>query len=350
MIDNEKFIKKFEIGNQSWSDYECYLNLNVEEVKPFLNLALNLKRKYFKNVIKIYTPGKEFPSISVTGDNCALSCDHCNKKFLKSMHPITSKEDLKSYLLNLYHNGGNGVLLSGGCLPDGSVPLLDYIDIIREVKEETHLIINTHTGLLNESLAKKLAEAKVDIVSFDFNLDNDIIHEIYHLEKDFDDYIKALKLLQKYNLNVIPHICIGLYYGTLHKELESIKYLKLSGFNPSLIVLIALIPPRGSKLKFTTPNPVDIAKIISLIRFNFPSTEISLGCMRPRGNVKVEIEKLAISAGINRIEIPSKKTLKWAKRKYPNIEFEYFSACCAIPQEFEQSTQSSDHLIKKYQI
>ena len=70
--------------------------------------------------------------------------------------------------------------------------------------------------------------------------------------------------------------------------------------------------------------------------------------MRPRGDVKVEIEKCAIKAGINRIEIPSKKTLKWAKELYPNINYNFFSACCAIPDEYEKFALSKDSDLRSY--
>ncbi|MFX0012943.1 MAG: hypothetical protein ACFE9R_21715, partial [Candidatus Hermodarchaeota archaeon] len=195
---------------------------------------------------------------------------------------------------------------------------------------------------------RKLAQVGVDIVSFDINMDEDIIKEIYHLDKNLDDYKKSIDILLKYRINVVPHICIGLYYGKLHQELESIKFIKESRLNPSLIVLIVLIPPKDAKTKFDRPEPQDIAKIISSIRFAFPNTEISLGCMRPRGNVKVEIEKYAIKSGINRIEIPSKNTLKWAKERDPNINYKFFSACCAIPNEFEKLALSKEPDLKNY--
>jgi uncharacterized radical SAM superfamily protein len=350
MNEFKNLLKKFETGIQSWSDYEEYLKLNSEEITPFLQLALKLKYKYFNNIIKIYTPGKSFPAISVTGSQCFLSCEHCNKKYLKAMHPITSTNDLSSFLLKHSQQGGIGALISGGCLPDGSIPLLDYLDSIKRIKKETNLIINAHTGLLDEHLANKLADAKIDIISFDFNLDDKIIKDIYHLDKNLDDYKKALNILRKYKLNIVPHICIGLYYGKLHNELESIKYLKISEFDPPLIVLIALIPPNESKSKFEPPKPIDIAKIISIIRFVFPKTEISLGCMRPRGALKIEIEKFALNAGINRIEIPSKKTLKWASKIHPEISFKFFSACCAIPQNLEEYALSEENIVSKYQF
>ncbi|MFX0074864.1 MAG: radical SAM protein [Candidatus Hermodarchaeota archaeon] len=348
MINNKKLLEKFLTGTQTWLDYDKFINLNINDLEPFLKRAYSLKTNNFGNLLKIYVPNKRFPAVSITGSECSLYCEHCNKKYLDGMVPIFSNSDLKEYLMNLHNEGGIGVLLSGGCLPDGSVPLLNYLDSIKEIKQKTNLIINAHTGLLNEETAKKLAQVGVDIVSFDINMDEEIIKDIYHLDKDLDDYKKAIDIMLKYGINIVPHICIGLYYGKLHKELESIKFLKESGLNPSLIVLIALIPPKDDKTKFNNPKPEDIAKIISSIRFVFPNTEISLGCMRPRGNVKVEIEKYAIKSGINRIEIPSKKTLKWAKETYPNITYNFFSACCAIPNKFEKFASSKDSDLKNY--
>jgi uncharacterized radical SAM superfamily protein len=115
-----------------------------------------------------------------------------------------------------------------------------------------------------------------------------------------------------------------------------------------LIVAIVLIPPKNSKLKFETPKPEDIAKIIALLRFVFPKSEISLGCMRPRGRIKIEVEKYAIKAGITRIEIPSRETLRWLKNHNQEIQFSFFSACCAIPKKFELLAKSKQLDIKRY--
>ena len=242
------------------------------------------------------------------------------------------------------------MLISGGCDPDGSVPLLNFIDTIKEIKKNTGLIINAHTGLLSEKTAEALADAEVDIISFDITMDKNAIREIYHLKKDKEDYKIALELLKKYNLNVVPHICVGLYYGEIHEELAALQYIKESGLNPSLIVIIALIPPKGKAARFREPNPLEIAKVIAVVRFLFPQTEISLGCMRPKAGIRIEIEKYALKAGINRIELPSKKTLKWLKKSNPEIQFQFFSACCAIPEEFESQAKSSETDIKIFKL
>ncbi|MFW9882153.1 MAG: hypothetical protein ACFFG0_54510, partial [Candidatus Thorarchaeota archaeon] len=118
--------------------------------------------------------------------------------------------------------------------------------------------------------------------------------------------------------------------------------------DPSLIVVIVLIPPKNSTTKFEIPQPEVIAKVISVIRFLFPMTEISLGCMRPRGNIKTEVEKMALKAGITRIEIPSRNTLKWLKNHRPEILFKFYSACCGIPKKYEKLAESKKSDIKRY--
>ena len=57
-----------------------------------------IRQENFPNEITFYGPGlkphktsefsgslKEFVSISVTGNNCALNCEHCNTKMLDNM-------------------------------------------------------------------------------------------------------------------------------------------------------------------------------------------------------------------------------------------------------------------------
>ncbi|MFX1238430.1 MAG: radical SAM protein [Promethearchaeota archaeon] len=349
MGEKSSLFKKFEKNHATWPDFQSFLELNEVQAMPFFELARKRTIKKFGNKLKIYIPNKRFPSISLTGRDCALECLHCDKKYLNGMKPIKKNKELEDFLFDLAAKNGTGVLISGGCDSDGSVPLREFMSTIKKIKGETNLIINTHTGLLNENTAKALAEAGIDIVSFDVTMDENIINEIYRMEKKSPlDYKQALYLLKKYRLNVVPHICIGLYYGKLHKELEAIKFLKESNINPSLIVFIALIPPNKSEITFQTPDPLDLAKIIAITRFNFPKTEISLGCMRPRGGLKVDIEKITIMAGITRLEIPSRKTIEWLMNFDPHVSFEFFSACCAIPEKFDAITRSKESDIKGY--
>jgi len=348
MSKTRELLDKIQSGTATWTDFSEFLNLDSKDLEPFFQLAQNITRRNFGNILKIYNPTAKFPAISITGSNCALECEHCNKKYLKGMKQILNNKDLELFLKDLHNKNGVGALISGGSEIDGSVPLYNFLDTIKKVKEETNLIINTHTGLLKEETAKKLAEANVDIISFDINMDEEVVRDIYHLDIDLDEYKKAIDLLKKYDLYIVPHICVGLHYGKLNKEIESLKFIKENLGQPSLIVVIVLIPPKNSEINFETLEPEVIAKVIAITRFIFPQTEISLGCMRPRGNIKVEVEKNALKAGVTRIEIPSKDTLKWLKKNNSEIQFKYYSACCAIPNKFENLAQSKKSEIKRY--
>lgn len=339
--------KENTTSQYNWDNFKELIKEDSEDIDSFLSTAQKIKQKNFGNLIKVYIPGAKFPAISVTGDRCELNCEHCNRKYLKGMKSITRSKELETFLIEHYDHDGVGALISGGSLSDGSVPLKDFLDTIKKVKKETDLIINTHTGLLNEHTAQKLAEAGVDIVSFDINMDREIIRDIYHLDKDLNDYKRAIELLKKHNLNIVPHICIGLHYGNLHKELESLKYIKESEIDPSLIVLIVLIPPKNSNGGFKIPSSNDIAKIIGITRYMFPKTEISLGCMRPRKKSRYSIEMKGLKGGITRIEMPSKKVLKKFKKENPQIEFQFFSACCAVPSKFEDLIKMDSSEVKR---
>ena len=312
-------MKKITENRMTWSDYEELISFDFQQIESVLKYAYKLKVQNFGGRLKVYIPNNNFPAISITGSECALSCEHCNKKYLDNMKPILTNRDLKQFLKT-----------------------------IKEVKQHTNLIINIHTGLIDEDTAQQLTDSTADIVSFDINMDEKIIQEIYHLDKTVEDYKHSLELLQKNNLNIVPHICFGLYYGRIHEELKSIKFIKEAIPNPSLIVIIILIPPKNSE--FELPKPEDISKLIAVTRIIFPQTEISLGCMRPRGSVKKEIEQLALKAGITRIEIPSKATLQWMKKYDPNVSFEFYSACCAIPEKYEKIAKSKEEDIKSYTL
>jgi len=341
-------MKKIKENLMTWSDYEELISYDFWQIESVLKYAYNLKVQNFGERLKVYIPNNNFPAISITGSECALNCEHCNKKYLDNMKPLLTNRDLKKFLINLHKEGGVGALISGGCDPNGAVPLKQFLNTIKEVKQHTNLIINIHTGLIDEDTAQQITDTTADIVSFDINMDEKIIQQIYHLDKTVEDYKHSLELLQKNNLNIVPHVCFGLYYGKIHEELKSIKFIKEVIPNPSLIVIIALIPPKNSE--FELPKPEDISKLIAVTRLIFPQTEISLGCMRPRGSVKKQIEQLALKAGITRIEIPSKATLQWMKKFDPNVSFEFYSACCAIPEKYEKIAKSKEEDIKSYTL
>ena len=65
-------------------------------------------------ILKAYYPGKDFPSVSLTGTYCSLNCKHCSRHYLEGMIPAVNEEALYKTAKKIYEYGGKGFLLSGG--------------------------------------------------------------------------------------------------------------------------------------------------------------------------------------------------------------------------------------------
>lgn len=269
---------------------------------------------------------KDFPTISVTGNGCALNCKHCGGKVLETMHPAKTPEELYSLCKKLKANGAVGCLISGGCLPNGSVPLERFAGAIRRVKADFGLTIFAHVGIVNLEKALKLKGAGVDAALIDIIGDDETIREIYNLKVTVRDYEEALKALNQSGLCFIPHVIVGLFYGRLSGELHALHMI--SKYKPSALVIIAFMPIRGTMMEHVKPpEPLEIAKVLAVARFMFPKTPIALGCMRPKGRHRAETDILAVKAGVDAIAFPSEEAIKYAEAQGYRISFS--SLCCS---------------------
>ena len=101
-------------------------------------------------MLTLYNPGNNFMTVSVTGRNCDLMCSHCKGTFLKHMEPVSEPEDLYRLAIDLAGRGGIGILVSGGSDKSGRVPLSQHYDVLARIKNETELILNVHTGMVEQ--------------------------------------------------------------------------------------------------------------------------------------------------------------------------------------------------------
>ncbi|HMF32792.1 MAG TPA: radical SAM protein [Candidatus Lokiarchaeia archaeon] len=315
----------------SWEQARVLVAGGAEEMESLLPTARQRTVDAFGPAIKLFQPGSSFPAISITGSECALDCLHCNKRYLKQMKHATTPEDLLALCHRLDDRGAVGCLISGGCNPEGSVPLGPFLDAIATIKQETHLVLNLHTGFLTPEVAARLGEIGVDVVSFDVNGSSETVREIYRLDRDIGDYQQSLDLLAEYGVNFVPHVCIGLHYGQLKGELDALELI--AKYDPSTIVFIILIPPTDGPNRglFATPTPDDVGKIFCTARAALPHTELFLGCMRPGGVVRSAIERRAIEAGASTIVIPTRETREWLAAQ--EIPIRTYNSCCAIPPD-----------------
>jgi len=318
--------------------YESLLRVDGKELEEVLASAQSISWRNFGKKIKFYAPSfiyyktdyfcsspTAFPSISVTGSSCALKCKHCGGKVLNTMIPATSPRDLVNLCAELKRKGAVGCLISGGCLPDGSVPLDRFVDSIAEVKRDMGLTIVVHTGVIDSSMAKRLKEASVDAALIDIIGSDETIREIYQLNVKVEDYDRSLRALHKSGISFVPHVLVGLHYGKLKGEFQALKMI--SKYSPSAVIIIALIPIHGTPMEnVSSPKPEDIARMLATARLMMPHTPIALGCMRPHGKHKVKTDTLAVNAGVNAIAFPAEEAVQLAESLGLEVTFPLYVA------------------------
>lgn len=268
----------------------------------------------------------DFPTISLTGKGCAVNCKHCGGLVLETMYPAKSPTEFFELCVKLKKEGALGCLVSGGCLPNGSVPIEEFIGEIAKVKRELSLTVLVHTGIIDTRTAEALAEAKIDSALIDIVGSNDTIREICKLNTTIDDYSKSMRALHESGIPFVPHVIVGLHYGRLEGEFHALQMIRK--FRPSALVIIAFMPIRGTEMeKVEPPKPSAIAKVIATARAMFPDTPLVLGCMRPKGKHRVETDLLAIKAGVDAIAFPAEDAVKFAESRGISVTFS--SLCCS---------------------
>ncbi|HYA77690.1 MAG TPA: radical SAM protein [Verrucomicrobiae bacterium] len=315
---------------------ETIWNLNEKELLTLLESGFFTPKQkkirfyapsftYYKTKYYCSSPNS-FPTISVTGISCALNCKHCGGKVLETMRPALTTEELFKLCLKLKQDGALGCLISGGCLPDGSVPLDKFMPALKRIKSELALTVFVHTGIINFETAASLKDAQVDAALIDIIGSEETIKKTYNLNVTVKDYANSLKALDKSGLNFVPHIIVGLNGGKLNGELEALRII--SRVKPSALVIIAFMPIHGTAMaKTSPPKPADIAKVVAVARLMFPETPLILGCMRPKGALRSETDILALKAGVDAVAFPSENAVKYAESERCAIIFS--SYCCA---------------------
>jgi uncharacterized radical SAM superfamily protein len=330
-------------------DWENLLKANKKEFESTLSKARGISWKNFGKKIHFYAPSfiyyktdyyssspSAFPSISVTGSSCALKCKHCDGRVLNTMFPALSPKELVSLCTRLKNEGAIGCLISGGCQPDGSVPLNRFIDALAEIKRNLDLTVVVHTGVIGRSMAEKLKEAEVDVALIDIIGSGETIKEVYQLNVKVEDYDKSLKALHEVGIPFVPHVLVGLHYGKLKGEFQALQMI--SKYQPSAVIVIALIPIHGTPMEnVKPPAPEDIAKVLLSTRLMLPKTPLVLGCMRPKGKHKAKTDTLAVKMGVNAIAFPAEEAIKLASSV--GLETVFSSLCCS--QIFEDIRDSS---------
>lgn len=274
-----------------------------------------------------FSPGKQFPSVSITGSECTLDCQHCGKHYLDGMIDARTPEVLYSTLKHISNSGAIGALISGGSTREGKVPLASYLPVLGRIKRETDLILNVHTGFIQDQEAHDLQESGVDVVSIDVVGDRETYRAVYGLDKGPSDIRETITALRDAGIpHIVPHVTIGLHFGKIKGEINALDLIR-DILDPAALVVNVLIPTRGTSMEKI--HPVDDDTIIRVLEhaLSIFSTPVFLGCMRPKGNSNLEIR--ATRSGISGIVLPS-GSAKNEINSWPWMKTRTVNTCCAV--------------------
>lgn len=267
-----------------------------------------------------------FIPVSITGGSCRLKCEHCRAKILQTMHRARTPADLLQLGQRLREQGGEGMLISGGSLEDGTVPLLPFIDAIAGLKD-MGFAIAVHTGLVDEELARGLAAAGTDVAMLDIIGSGETIREVYHLDATTADFEASLKLLCDSGVRTAPHVVIGLHFGRIKGEREALAMV--SRYPVSSLVLVILTSQLGTPMQdVAPPGHLEIGGIFTAARSMLPTTPVMLGCARPYGEHKVKTDIMALRAGLNGIAYPAEGIVEHARDL--GLKPVFSEQCCSL--------------------
>ncbi|BDF77556.1 radical SAM protein [Pyramidobacter piscolens] len=288
------------------------------KAKAAVERAWNTARSHFPPQLICDRPSSTL-AVSLTGTKCALNCAHCGGHYLEGMTPI---EKIEAALATGRYTS---CLLSGGCTPAGKVEVARQEELVIRLKSRG-LKINVHAGLISQAEIDVLAPL-ADRISFDMVTDNRTIRDVFGLTRTGDDYIDTYRRLRAAGACVVPHICVGLWGGQVRGEYDALRVLAELGVDA--LVFIVLIPTPGTAFADRQPPPLeDVANVFARARELFPRQSINLGCMRPTGRYRAELDTLAVASGLNRLVNPTPPALRLARSL--GLELIDRKECCVL--------------------
>lgn len=275
-----------------------------------------------KRPLTCVTP-KATRAVSVTGPACSLGCAHCGGHYLKAMTDFRTAD-----LAGMGRPEGGwakvkSLLVSGGCSPEGQVPLEGDAERLRRLAGKYRL--NAHPGLVDDRQADAIA-SWADVVSLDFVSDEATLREVYGLAAGPERYVETLRTLRR-RLPVVPHLCLGLRGGVIGPEYEALARLADEGVDD--LVVLVFIPTPGTRYAGRTSPPADeVGRFLATARERLPEARITLGCMRPKGRYREEVDAVAVQAGVDVIVQPAPAARRVAQAEgRPLVSFD---ECCAF--------------------
>jgi uncharacterized radical SAM superfamily protein len=201
------------------------------------------------------------------------------------------------------------------------------MEAIARIKRDLPMRIIVHSGVVYPDVAEGLADAGVDGVMLDIMGADETIRDVYHLDLTTADFDRSLALLAAQGLTIIPHIVIGLHFGRFLGEHTALEMI--AKYPVSTLILVVLMPLTGTPMAGVAPPPVsEVTEFFALSRETMPDTKINLGCGRPMGEMKRELDWSAIDSGFNGIAYPAEGAIAYAE--FRGLTPRLYEYCCSL--------------------
>ena len=269
-----------------------------------------------------------WPAVSITGAECKLQCDHCKAKILEPMIPAHTPDELWRVVNEQVAGGAQGMLLTGGSNHRNEVEYDAYYGTIRRIKDQfPQFRIALHTALVSHDIARRMEDSGIDAAMMDVIGAQETITQVYHLKRTVDDFERSLEHLVASGMRVVPHIVLGLHYGRFLGEDNALEIV--ARHLPTALVLVVVMPFYApQKRPFVTPDSHEVGRFFLRARQALPGLPILLGCARPPGRAKQEIDSYAVMAGLNGLAHPADGVVELAARLMRDVRVT--PACCSI--------------------
>lgn len=305
------------------------------ELESLITQARELSHAAHGKRLDIFVPGMftaygrkgRYPAVSLTADKCELGCKHCAGRLLETMLPATTPEELLRLGQRLWQKGEKGMLISGGSDREGRLPLGRMVPAIERLSQETGLYITAHVARLDQDTAKALKAAGVRQALIDVVGDAGTAREILHQPWGLAGQEETLASLAAAGLEVVPHLILGLHGGRMRGERQALEIAAQA--DPERLVFVVFMPLGGTPLEGSGVVAVEeAAEFMARARLRLPDIRHHLGCARPRGRYRNELDRLGVALGINALALPSDGALEMAKEL--GLQVSYQDTCCSL--------------------
>ena len=336
---------------ESLSRVEALADLELDRA-----LVADMERQRTPAEIRFHTPGfkayvsseirdcgrNAWPAVSITGNECALQCAHCRARVLAGMWPAKTPEALWRVANERIAAGARGLLLSGGSNRRNEVEYGPFCPTLRRIKDAyPDFKIAAHTALLDRGMAGRLEEAGVDVAMLDIIGAQQTIQEVYHLKRGVADFEEALQALGETSLRVVPHIVIGLHYGRFLGESAALEIVARHRHD-ALVLVVAMPHYAASNRPFVVPDSAEVGRFFMAARRALPDTPLLLGCARPAGRAKQQIDAYAVMAGMSGIAHPAEGIVELAARL--GHEVSVSPSCCSVALGDEPTSHAAANI------